>query len=100
MSYSFRPVKTLADDLDGLHAHCANLADTSFGLSMIFAALAVLSLAGGLWLHEPMMASSAGFALAAATAFGLGGRELARTTARAPRVRVAVVKLQPDRRPA
>ena len=91
MSYSSRPLKTLANDLDGLHARCADLADMSFGLSMIFAALVVLSVAGGLWLHEPLMASSAGFALAAATAFGLSGRELARAAARAPRIRPAAV---------
>lgn len=90
MPYSSRPLSRLADDLDGMHARCATLADMSFGLSMIFAALVVVAAAGGLWLREPLLATSAGFAFAAAAAFVVMGDALSRAAAEVPRVRVAV----------
>lgn len=97
MSYSSRPLTSLADELDGLHKRCAVLADMSFGLSLIFAALVAVTAAGGLWLREPLLATSAGFALAASAAFGLWGQSLARAAAQAPRIHAAVAASRADR---
>jgi short subunit fatty acids transporter len=100
MSYTSRPLTSLADDLDGLNARCAKLADMSFGLSMLFGALVAVSAAGGLWLHEPLLATSAGFAMAASAAFGLSGQALSRAATQAPRIRVAAATVSKDRRRA
>ncbi len=99
MSYASRPLTSLAEDLDGLHARCARISDMSFGLSLIFAALVVASVGGGLWLREPLLATSAGFALVATAAFGVVGQTLARAAEQAPRLRIAVATpLRTDRR--
>jgi hypothetical protein len=98
MSYSSPPLSHLASDLDALQARCALLADTSFGLSMIFGALAVVSAGGGVWLREPLLATSAGFALAATAAFAVLGEALTRACVRLPRVQAVATVPAPSRR--
>ena len=83
-----RPLTHLVDDIDDLRARCAGLAETSFGLAMIFATLVLAAAMGGVWLRQPLLATSAAFALVAAAAFVILGDALARAAAQAPKVRV------------
>ena len=98
MSYSSRPLTSLADDLGGLQARFARLADTSYGLSMIFGALAVVSAFGGIWLDQPLLATSAGFAIVAAAAFALWGHLLARACGTEWPMRAIPLSSRGDRR--
>ena len=93
MTFHSRPLADLADDLDAVHAHVARLAGVLSGLSLLFGALAALTVIGGVWTREPLFAMSAGFAVTAAAAFGLSAQSLASAATNTPRIRAALVKL-------
>jgi hypothetical protein len=98
MSYSSRPLLSLKDDLDGLQVRFARLADMSYGLAMIFGALALVSATGGVWLDQPLLATSSGFAIVATAAFGLWGYLLSRACAQRQHLRPIPIIHREDRR--
>ena len=84
-----RRVSELIDDFDALRARCETLGDHLTGLALLFGAAAALVLAIGLVRGAPMFALGAGFALAAAVAFGATAQVAARASRAAPRVQPA-----------
>jgi hypothetical protein len=84
-----RKVADLVDDFDALRARCERLGDRLTGLAVLFAAAAVLTLAGGVWDRAPLFAFSSGFALAAAAAFAASAHTALQASRTAPRVRRA-----------
>jgi hypothetical protein len=80
-----RRVSELSSDLEGLRSTCERLGDTFAGLSLLFAAVAVVVIAAGVWARAPVFAMSAGFALTASLAFAVSAPALAK--ARGPQLR-------------
>jgi uncharacterized membrane protein YjjP (DUF1212 family) len=82
-----RKVTDLVDDFDALRARCEGIGDQLVGLAVLFAAAAVLTLAGGIWQQAPLFAVSSGFALAAAAGFAASAHTALQASRAAPRAR-------------
>jgi len=69
----------LTSDLARLQTNCERTGDLFLGLTILFGAVGALVVVVGVLLHAPLFAFSAGFAFAAAVAFGACARRLGRT---------------------
>jgi hypothetical protein len=80
-----RQVFELSSELQAMRSASARLGETFAGLSLLFASIAVLVVAAGVWERAPVFAMSAGFALTASLAFAASVQALAK--ARGPQLR-------------
>jgi len=69
---------SLTQERDSLHRQTERITDLFLGLTILFGSVGALILGAGFYLHAPIFTLSAAFAVAAAVAFALSSRRMAR----------------------
>jgi hypothetical protein len=74
----FPEIYSLMHEREGMRRQTERISDTFLGLTILFSCVGALILGAGMWLHAPIFTLSAAFAFAAAVAFALSSRRIAR----------------------